>query len=67
MAEYKIVEIRPFVDIAPDGRFIKKYRVTFKFDGREDYIDIPEEEYSEANVRKKVEERVKIHKSLLTK
>jgi len=63
--DYKIVEIRPLVDIAPDGRFIKIYRVRFEFNGIQDYVDIPEEEYSAENVKKIIEARVKEHEKLL--
>jgi len=65
--EYKIIEIRPLVDITPEGRFIKIYRVKFKFDNIEDFIDIPESEYSQEVVKKKVEEVVKTHSQLLGK
>ena len=65
MPEYKILNIKPLVDITPDGRFTKIYRVTFEYKGMQDFIDIPESEYSEENVRKKIEARIKTHEALL--
>lgn len=67
MPEYKIISITPLVDITPQGRFVKIYRVRFSYDTMEDFIDIPEEEYSDEEVRKRVEERVRIHSTLLGK
>jgi len=58
MAEYKITDIRAMVDIDPAGRFFKIYRVRFTvLDKVEDFIDIPEKEFSEEEARKRVEER----------
>ena len=62
---YKIIEIKPLVDISADGRFIKIYRVRFEYEGISDYIDIPEEEYSADEVKKRIEARVKEHEKLL--
>ena len=55
---YKIVGITPMVDIDERGRFYKIYRVKFTVDEQiEDFIDIPEKEFSEAEARKRVEAR----------
>lgn len=66
MAEYKIIEIRPMVDIDSRGRFYKIYRVRFQYKEIEDYVDVPESEYDEATVKKKIEERIKVHEKLLS-
>ena len=67
MAGYEITEVRPLVDIDAAGRFVKIYRVYFKYAGIEDYIDVKEDEYTEENVRKKIEERIAVHSKLLGK
>lgn len=67
MVEYKIVSIQPLVDITPDGRFVKIYRVNFRFDNFTDYVDIPEEQYSASKVKELIEKRVKEHSELLGK
>ena len=63
--EYKITEIRPLVDIDESGRFVKIYRVKFRYNDIEDYVDVREEEYSAEKVKKIIEERVKEHEKLL--
>ena len=65
MAEYKIISVKPLLDISPDGRFIKVYRITFEWKGMQDYVDVPESEYTEENVKKKIEEKIKVHSALL--
>ena len=62
---YKIIEIRPLVDIDESGRFVKIYRVKFRYNDIEDYVDVREEEYSAEKVKKIIEERVKEHEKLL--
>ena len=65
MEGYKIVRIIPLTDIDEMGRFIKVYRVVFKYpDGVEDWVDIPEEEFSEEEVRRRIEEKVKTYLAL---
>ena len=64
---YKIVDIIPMVDIDKTGRFVKIYRVKFLVNGIEDFIDVPESEYTEEKVKKLIEERVKTHLKLLGK
>ena len=66
MAEYKIVSITPLVDIDERGRFVKIYRVRYTYKDIEDFIDIPESEYSEKAVREKIEQRIKEHEKLLS-
>ena len=63
--EYKIVSIVPLVDITPQGKFVKFYRVRFTFNDIEDYVDVPEDKYNPEYVRKLVEERVRSHAELL--
>jgi len=65
MAEYKITEIRPIAEISPQGKFYKKYRIFFVFQGREDWIEITEDEYSEEEDKRRIEEVVAEHKRLL--
>ena len=65
MAEYKITRIVKLVDIDERGRFKYFYRIHFTFNDIEDFVDIPEEEYSEAKARELIEARVKEHKALL--
>jgi len=65
MTEYKIVEVLPTVDIDNKGRFIKVYRVTFTYNDIEDWIELPEDQYSEKAVRKAIEAKIKEHKALL--
>jgi hypothetical protein len=66
LAEVKITEVRPLLDIDARGRFVKKYRVSFTVDGIEDWVDIPEEEFSAERakelVNKKAEEVRKLMK-----
>ena len=63
--EYKIIEIIPMLDIDKAGKFVKIYRVKFVFNDIEDFVDIPESEYTEENVKKKIEEKVRVHEKLL--
>ena len=63
--EYKITRVEPRLDITPDGRITKIYRVYFKVGDIEDYIDVPEGQYSKAHVQKLVEERARTHIELL--
>jgi len=65
MADYKIVEVVPLMDIDKRGRFVKVYRVKFEYNGMEDFIDVPEEEYKPEKVREKVEKVIKAHQELL--
>lgn len=65
MAEVKITEVRPLLDIDARGRFVKKYRVSFVVDGIEDWIDIPEEEFSAEKARKLVSEKAEEIKKLM--
>ena len=67
MAEYKIERAVPMLDIDIMGRFVKKYRVYYKVDDIEDWVDVLEEEFTVENVRKKIEERIKTMKELLGK
>jgi len=66
LVEVKITEVRPLLDIDARGRFVKKYRVSFVVDGIEDWIDIPEEEFTAEKakelVNKKAEEIRKLMK-----
>jgi len=64
--QYKIKEIRQFVDIDPQGRFYKFYRVTYEVNGTEYFIDIPEDEFSEERVREEIEKRVSTLSKLLS-
>jgi len=65
--EYKIKQILPTVDISPRGEFIKVYRVTFEWNGMEDYIELPESEYSSDKVKELIEKKIAEHKKLLGK
>jgi len=65
MTEYKIIEVLPTVDIDAKGRFVKVYRVTFTYNDIEDWIELPEDRYSEKEVRKEIEKKIKEHKALL--
>jgi len=67
MAEYKIDRVVPMIDIDPMGRFYKKYRVYYKFDEIEDWVELREEEFTTENVKKAIEERIKTMKELLGK
>jgi len=53
------------MDIDKRGRFVKVYRVKFEYNGMEDFIDVPEEEYKPEKVREKVEKVIKAHQELL--
>ena len=59
------MEIRPLVDIDERGRFVKIYRVKFEYNGIQDYVDIPESEYSADKVKEIIEKRVAEHEKLL--
>lgn len=59
MVEYKIIDVRPMIDIDEAGRFYKKYRVRFVVGKIEDFIDVPESEFSTEHVRELVEKRAK--------
>jgi len=60
MVEWEIIDIRPLIDIDPAGRFFKLYRVRFVINKKiEDFLDIPEAEFTAEEVRKRVEARVK--------
>ena len=63
--EYEIIEIKPLVDIDPKGRFVKIYRVYYKYKDIEDFVDIPEAEYSEEKVREVIEKKIETHMKLL--
>jgi len=65
MAEYKIIEVMPLMDIDKRGRFVKIYRVKFEYNGIEDFVDVPEEEYKPEKVREKIEEVIRTHRDLL--
>ena len=65
MADYKIVEVTPLMDIDKRGRFVKVYRVKFEYKGMEDFIDIPEDKYKPEEVKKRIEEVISTHKELL--
>jgi len=65
MADYKIVEVVPLMDIDKRGRFVKVYRVKFEYNGMEDFVDIPEDKYKPEEVRKRIEEVVSAHRELL--
>lgn len=59
MVEYKIIRIVPLLDIDEMGRFYKKYRVYFKFNKHEDWVDISEDKFTTENVKKEVERKIK--------
>ena len=65
MVRVRIFAVDSFVDIDERGRFYKLKRVRFKFDEREDWIDIPEREYSTEEAFKRVAEAVKTDAELL--
>ena len=64
---YKIVSITPLMDIDEAGRFIKIYRVRFKVDEIEDFVDIKAAEYSPEKVKEEVEKKVEAHLKILGK
>lgn len=63
--DYKVTEVAPITELTPAGKFIKKYRVRFSYKGIEDYVEVPEEDYSAEKVKALIEERVAEHKKLL--
>lgn len=65
--EYQIIRVLPMVDIDVMGRFIKKYRVYYKFGEIEDWIDLKEEEFSKENAIKVIEAKIAEMKKLLGK
>jgi len=66
MVEWEIIEVRPMIDIDPAGRFIKIYRVRFLVAKKvEDFLDIPEPEFTVEEVKKRVEERAKLIAELM--
>jgi len=64
---YKIISITPLMDIDEAGRFIKIYRIRFKVDEIEDFVDVKASEYKPEKVKELVEEKVKTHLELLGK
>ena len=65
--EYQIIQIRPLMELSPDGRFVKIYRIRFKYGDIVDFIDVPESEYNETDVKRMIEEKIKTHRALLGK
>jgi len=65
MQEYKIVSVMPTVDLTPDGRFRKIYRIKFEYKGIVDFIDVTEEEYLTGKYKEKIEKIIKAHEEAL--
>jgi hypothetical protein len=55
------------MELSPDGRFVKIYRIRFKYGDIVDFIDVPESEYNETDVKRMIEEKIKTHRALLGK
>ena len=67
MADYKILEVIPATDIDAKGRFIKIYRVKFRYGDIEDWVDVTEEEYKQGLHIQKIEELIEMHRRTLGK
>jgi len=67
LVEYKIIDVRPMIDIDEAGRFFKKYRVRFVVNKIEDFIDVPEANFSKENVIMLVEKRAHEISELMSK
>lgn len=65
MPQYKITSVAKLADIKQDGTFIYFYRVHFEYKGIQDFIDVPEDQYTEQTVKKLIEERIKTHMALI--
>ena len=65
--KYKIISITPLMDIDEAGRFIKIYRVRFRVDDIEDFVDIKAAEYSPEKVKEEVEKKAEAHLKILGK
>jgi len=65
MPEYEILGISKLADLKPDGTFVHFYRVRFRYKDITDFVDIPESEYSAAEAKKRIEEKVREHAALV--
>ena len=63
--EFEIISVEPYIDITPEGKFIKKYRIRLKILGKyEDWIEVTEEEFVNKLYLDKIKKLVEVYKSL---
>jgi len=61
--EFEVISVEPFVDVTPEGKFVKKYRIRLKILGKfEDWVEVSEDEFVNQLYLDKIKKLVEAYK-----